>query len=38
VVNAHAWGSVYLIFSDGAMAGSALFIAQLPSYKGIYCK
>ena len=41
VANAHAWASFYLIFSDGAVAYSALCIAQLPSSKGIassFCK
>jgi hypothetical protein len=35
VANAHGWGSEALIFSDGAVAYSALFISQLPSFKGI---
>jgi hypothetical protein len=35
VANAHAWGSWRLIFSDGAVAYSALSIAWNPSYKGI---
>ena len=37
VANAHAWGSLYLIFSDGRATGSAL----QPSFKGIasyFCK
>ena len=37
VANAHAWGSEYLIFSDGEVAASALSIAmnpQNPSLKG----
>ena len=37
VANAHAWGSYFLIFSDGMWAASALD----PSYKGIasyFCK
>ena len=37
VANAHAWGSHRLVFSDGAVAGSAL----QPSMKGIasyFCK
>ena len=41
VSNAHAWGSGCLVFSDGAGAASALFIAQDPSEKGIasyFCK
>ena len=41
VANAHAWGSDGLIFSDGKRAGSALFIAEIPSNKGIasyFCK
>ena len=35
VANAHAWGSHYLIFSDGAVAGTALNIALNPSLRGI---
>jgi hypothetical protein len=35
VANAHAWGSWSLIFSDGAVAGSALYIAKVPNFKGI---
>jgi hypothetical protein len=35
VANAHAWGSMSLIFSDGTLAGSALGIAEYPSFKGI---
>ena len=37
VANAHAWGSDYLIFSDGALTGSA----TNPFWKGIasyFCK
>ena len=37
VANAHAWGSGGLVFSDGAVAGTALFIAQYPSSKGMSC-
>ncbi len=39
VANAHAWGSDFLIFSDGAFTGSAL--VGLLSYNGIasyFCK
>ena len=35
VANAHAWGSVFLLFSDGARASSALDIAWEPSHIGI---
>ena len=35
VANAHAWGSLCLIFRDGARAASALLIAAFPSNKGI---
>ena len=35
VANAHAWGSLCLIFSDGAWAYSALGVAEFPSDKGI---
>ena len=35
VANTHAWGSRYLILSDGASAGTALGIAKDPSAKGI---
>jgi hypothetical protein len=35
VVNAHAWGSYLLIFSDGAGASSTLNIGWAPSSKGI---
>ena len=35
VANAHAWGSDWLIFGDGAFAASAMNIAQFPSNKGI---
>jgi hypothetical protein len=41
VANAHAWGSYCLIFSDGAAASSALWIAMVPVLKGIasyFCK
>ncbi len=37
VANAHAWGSVWLVFSDGAIAATALTIAKVPSYKGMSC-
>ena len=35
VANAHAWGSYYLVFSDGATAATALLIAEYPSRKGM---
>ena len=35
VANAHAWGSVCLILSDGAASHSALRIVEEPSNKGI---
>ena len=35
VANAHAWGSIALIFSDGTAAGSALGVAKYPSAPGI---
>ena len=35
VANAHAWGSVCLILSDGAASYSALRIVEEPSNKGI---
>ena len=41
VANAHAWGSLSLVFSDGTSTGSALGIAMYPSWKGIasyFCK
>jgi hypothetical protein len=34
VANAHAWGSLALIFSDGTRAWSALGLAENPSLKG----
>ena len=34
VVNAHPWASRYLVFSDGASAGTALNCADYPSHKG----
>ena len=37
VANAHAWGSSFLVFSDGAHAGTALAIAEDPSRKGMSC-
>ncbi len=37
VANAHPWGSLTLVFSDGAFAGTARFIAEYPSYKGMSC-
>ena len=37
VANAHPWGSRYLVFSDGGWAGTALNIAEYPSYKGMSC-
>ena len=37
VANAHAWGSYYLVFSDGAAAGTALRIKEVPSDKGMSC-
>jgi hypothetical protein len=37
VANAHAWGSSSLVFSDGAIAATALHIAEYPSAKGMSC-
>ena len=37
VANAHPWGSSWLVFSDGGAAGTALPIAQVPSWKGLSC-
>ncbi len=37
VANAHAWGSTFLVFSDGAGAATALRIAVYTSYKGMSC-
>ncbi len=34
VANAHPWGSLWLVFSDGAAAATALYIAKHPSFKG----
>ncbi len=37
VANAHPWGSDYLLFSDGAQAGTALWLAFDPSVMGMSC-
>ena len=34
VVNAHAWGSWHLVFSDGTYAATSMRIAEKPSNKG----
>jgi hypothetical protein len=35
IANAHAWGSSCLVFNDGAIAATALWIAEIPSSKGM---
>jgi hypothetical protein len=37
VANAHAWSSGWLVFSDGAVAGTALWIGDFPSDEGMSC-
>jgi hypothetical protein len=37
VANAHPWGSNDLVFSDGAIAATAIGIARDPSVKGMSC-